>query len=228
MRLDLSTCQLTGIDESGFLAAQIDALGSGGDDDSGATPDQLSHAFGFASRCRDPEDGVGCTLFHYQSGSSERYCWLGDDPRYVAKFPPIKKGGAAFYCAVGSFWNLDGEDGTATCYVPYATGKAHLGTIGLDGNGKAILEFVHGDGMAITMLEHSLVIKNADGSVYIELNDTGAVINANLKLTGAAEINGAKITPTGDVVTSTGVSLMLHTHPTALGPSGPPIPTPSV
>lgn len=228
MKLELSTCQLTGIDEGGFIGAQIDALGAGGDDDSGASPDQLSHSFGFVSRPRDPEKGVGCTLFHYQSGSSERYCWLGDDPRYVAKHPPIKKGGAAFYSAPGSFWSLDGADGTATLYVPYAAGKAHLGTVGLDGNGDPIFEWVHGDGMALTFFKKKAILKNADGSVYIELSDTGATINGNVKIHGAVEINGLKITPTGDVVTATGVSLMTHLHLTAMGPSGAPIPTPGL
>lgn len=226
MKLEFSTCQLTKIDEGGFIGAQIDALGSGGDDDSGASPDQLSHPFGFVSRPRDPENGIGCSLFHYQSGSSERYCWLGDDPRYVKKYPPQKKGGSAFYSAPGSFWSLDGENGTATCYVPYATGKAHLATIGVDGNDDGILEWVHGEGMALTFFKQKAILKNANGSVYIELNNDGAVFNANVKVTGAVEANGAKITATGDVVSSNGVSLSFHTHPTALGPSGPPIPTP--
>ncbi len=145
MRLELSTCQLTGIDENGFVAAQIDALGSGGDDESGATPDQLSHAFGFVSRPKDPEKGVGCTLFHHQAGSSERHCWLGDDPRYVAKYPPPKKGGSCQYGADGVFSNIDPETHTWTLYVPYTDGKAHLITAGKDGNGDPIVEFVHGD-----------------------------------------------------------------------------------
>ncbi|MBA2687503.1 MAG: hypothetical protein H0U64_05335 [Gemmatimonadaceae bacterium] len=225
MPLELSTCQLTKIDDDGFIGAQIHALG---DEDSGVTPDQLSHPFGFISRCVDPADGVGCSLFSWQVGSRERFCWLGDDPRYVKKYPPIKKGGSCQYASDGCFSVFDPETHTWTQYVPYATGKAHLSTVGVDGGGKPIVEFVHGDGMAITMLEHSLVIKNADGSVYIELNDSSAVINGNVKIHGAVEINGLKITPTGDIVTGTGVSLMAHLHPTALGPSGSPIPTPGI
>jgi phage baseplate assembly protein gpV len=226
VRLELSTCQLTGIDENGFLAAQIDALGSGGDDESGATPDQLSHAFGFVSRPKDPEGGVGCTLFHCQAGSSERHCWLGDDPRYVAKYPPPKKGGSCQYGADGVFSNIDPETHTWTLYVPYADGKAHLITAGKDGNGDPIVELVHGDGMALTFFKSSATLKNNAGDAYLELNNSGIVINGNLKVRGAVEINGLTITAAGDVKTATGVSLMTHLHPTAMGPSGPGIPTP--
>lgn len=185
MRLDLSTCQLTAIDENGFIGSQVDGLG-----ESGVTPDQLTHAFGFVSRPRDPEDGLGCSQFHYQSGSSERYCWLGDDPRFVDKHPPIKKGGAAFYCAHGSFWNLDGEDGTATCYVPYASDKAHLATIGLDGNGKPIIEFASGTGAAWTLLDGVTTFSNDSGSAYLEINPDGINAVGPFKAAGGADIGG--------------------------------------
>jgi hypothetical protein len=42
---------------------------------------------------------------------------------------------------------------------------------------------------------------------------------------GSCEINGATITITGDVQTALGVSLDLHVHPSATGPTGPPTPS---
>lgn len=54
----------------------------------------------------------------------------------------------------------------------------------------------------------ALVIQNRDGSVKISLNDSRIKMQSPSNI----EINGAKITPTGDVVTATGVSLDNHPH----------------
>jgi hypothetical protein len=223
--IELWEAALTGVDTDGFYGVQ--RTGQGGTE-SGLTPDRLYHTFGFVSRPLDPTSAGACQLFYQRAGTGEGYSWLANDPRLVSKYPQTKKGGSCQYASDGSFASFDPETHTWTLYVPYADGKAHLVTVGKDGNGTPILESAHGNGQAVTMLDRSLVVKNCAGDGYIELNDSGCVINANLKLHGAAEINGAKITPTGDVVTSTGVSLTLHTHPTALGPSGPPIPTPGL
>jgi hypothetical protein len=219
--LELGTCLATGYDENGFIGVQIDGLGG---PDASIQFEQLSHSYGFVSRPLDPEDGVGCTLYRWQQ-RRRRHMWLGDDPRTVSKVPQVKKGGSAQYSSDGCFQVLDPETHTKTTYIPYAAGKAHLETVGLDGNGTPIVEYVHGEGMALTMLGRTLVLKNADGNSYIQLDDNGCILNANLKVTGAVEVNGAKILPTGDVVTATGVSLTLHTHLTPLGPTSPPLPT---
>lgn len=219
--LELGVAMASSYDENGFIGVQIDAFGS---QDAAVQFEQLSHQYGFISRQLDPDNGVGCSLFRYKQGR-RRHVWLADDPRIVGKIPQIKKGGSAQYASDGSFSSFDPETHTQTLYVPYASGKAHLSTVGLDGNGAPIFEHVHGNGMAITMLDRTLVLKNADGDSYIQLDDSGCILNANLKVTGAIEVNGAKITPTGDIITSTGVSLMTHTHVTPMGPTAPPTPS---
>ena len=43
--------------------------------------------------------------------------------------------------------------------------------------------------MALTMLHNSLVLKNAAGDAYVELNDSGAVFNGNSKMVSQARTN---------------------------------------
>lgn len=193
-RLELSTCQLTGIDDDGFLAAQIDGLGG---DESGVTPDQLSHTHGFASRPLDPVDGIGCSMFHYQCGTSERYCWLADDPRSVAVIPPLKKGASAQYASDGSFASFDPETHTWTLYVPYASepAKAHLVTVGRDGNSTPIIELASGEGPSITILDDVTTLKNADGSAYVVLDGSGTSVVGPFKAAGGADIGGPTSEP---------------------------------
>lgn len=54
----------------------------------------------------------------------------------------------------------------------------------------------------------AMVIQNRDGSVKISLNGT----RIKMQSPSDIEINGAKITPSGDVVTASGVSLDNHPH----------------
>ena len=54
----------------------------------------------------------------------------------------------------------------------------------------------------------SMVIQNRDGSVKISLNSSRIKMHSPNDI----EINGAKITPSGDVVTASGVSLDNHPH----------------
>lgn len=54
----------------------------------------------------------------------------------------------------------------------------------------------------------ALVIQNRDGSVKISLNSS----RIKMQSPSDIEINGAKITPSGDVVTASGVSLNNHPH----------------
>lgn len=54
----------------------------------------------------------------------------------------------------------------------------------------------------------SMVIQNRDGSVKISLNSSRIKMHSPSDI----EINGAKITPSGDVVTASGVSLDNHPH----------------
>lgn len=225
IRLSLGTALLTVRDENGFLGVQHDPQALRAQEGSSA-PDELLHPFGFASRPLDPTNGKGCSLLFGLDGH-EGFAWLANDPRLADKIPPLSKGGSVQYASDGSFASFDPDTHTWSLYVPYESGKAHSITVGRDGNDKPLLEVVHGDGMAVTMLEKSLVLRNAAGDAYIEVNDDGVTINGNVKINGALEANGAKITPAGDVQTATGVSLALHLHGSPMGPTTPPVPTPT-
>lgn len=189
--LELGTCVTTGYDENGFIGVQIDGYGG---PDSSTQFEQLSHAYGFTSRPLDPEKGIGCSLFRWNQ-RRRRHMWLGDDPRIADKIPPIKKGGSAQYASDGSFASFDPETHTWTLYVPYADGKAHLGTFGKDGNGTPIIEWASGEGPSFTILDKVTTLKNASGSAYIVLNDDGTTVVGPLKAAGGADIGGPTSEP---------------------------------
>ena len=189
--LELGTCMATGYDENGFIGVQIDGFGG---PDSSTQFEQLSHAFGFAARALDPEKGVGCTLFRW-SQRRRRHMWLGDDPRLVDKIPRIKKGGSVQYASDGSFASFDPETHTWTLYVPYADGKAHLHTVGKDGNGTPIVEFASGEGPAFTILGQVTTLKNAGGSAYVVIDDSGTSIVGPFKAAGGADLGGPTSVP---------------------------------
>lgn len=233
LRIELGQAVFSSYDTAGVLRAQHDGLG--------AAPlvgsSEVIYPLGLVSRAPaaktgpdgKPLDGGGCKVFVVYDGTEYRILYLGDH-RDSANIPPLpEEGGTALHapgCPVPSFYKIESKDGTHQIYVEIGD-SSHVITVGHDGNGKPILELAHRDGMAVTMLERSLVLRNAAGDAYIEINDGGIVINGNVKVHGALEANGAKLTPTGDVQTSTGVSLMLHNHLSAMGPTSPPVPTPT-
>jgi hypothetical protein len=177
----------SGFDADGFPVAQFD----GGGEAPGLESSELHHVFGFAARPRDPEvdkdgqvkPGKACNLFYAAEGD-KTHGFLGYDPRFVSLLPKLKPGGAMRYSAPGSFQIFDGEDGTDTLYVPVAGGKAHVQTIGVDGNGDPYIGLEHADGMALMFLKKSAVLKNAAGNAYLEINDDGYVLNGNGKAVG--------------------------------------------
>ncbi|HEX2879301.1 MAG TPA: hypothetical protein VHO25_07170 [Polyangiaceae bacterium] len=214
---------LTDVDEDGFLLVQPEGYGG---QKSKVEAFELHHTFGFASRCNDPDvDGDGrakpgraCTVFYANDGNVT-HGFLSHDPRYVEKIPPLKKGGAVMYGGNGGFASFDGSETTWTLYVPFewdADGvatKAHVVTVGLDGNAKPILELAHGNGQAVTMLDDSLTLAGKGGTTFIEIREDGGTLSGNWKVAG-------------DITDSAGVSFSKHVHPTAMGPSGPPILSP--
>lgn len=204
LTFELGACVLTTFDEDGFLTAQPDGLG----DEPRLAGYELHHAFGFASRPIDPEtdstggiiEGRACNLLIATLGN-ETHAWLAADPRYINKFPQLKKGSSVQYASDGVFSVLDPETHTWTLYVPYAFDasgtptKAHVITVGKDGNSKPIVELVSGEGPSITILEKSLVAKNAGGSAWIEINDNGTNIIGPLKAHGGADLGGTASVP---------------------------------
>jgi hypothetical protein len=189
------TATLTGIDSGGFYAVQ--RSGHGGEEAS-LTPDRLYHAYGFIGRCNDPDtNGDGATVAYASAGSRENIAWLLNDPRDVSRIPPVKKGGSCQYASDGSFSSFGPETHTWTVYVPYSSSpaKAHLVTIGKDGNDTPIIELASGEGPSITLLDKVTTLKNADGSAYVVLDDDGTSIVGPFKAAGGADIGGPSSLP---------------------------------
>jgi len=236
---ELGTLPWTGLDRDGYPIAQHDGFG----DRPGIGAADLHHSFGFVARPRDPDcdpdgkplSGKACNALIGKMGD-ETHLWLAYDPRFIPNIPQLKKGGAAMYSAAGSFRVLDGDDGTETFYCPVPGDKAHIITTGLDGNGKPFIGIEHSSGLAITMLEGSVVIKNEDGSAYVEVNDQGVNINGNVRNVGALAVDMATVGPAGTpVVHATplvqllvAMAAALDALPQGMLPPGPPKFTPMV
>jgi len=233
---DLSVSMLSVVDDDGFMGVQPEVYG----DSPSMVPFELHHSFGFVARPRDPdvddnstvEPGGGCTILTATEGDKS-YAWLAGDPRYVAAYPEPKKGGSCQYGATGTFGSIDGEDGTWTKYVPCefdANGtatKAHLIQAGLDPLGKRVLSFVHSDGMAVTMVDETVVIQNAAGDVYLQVDADGVVINGSVKVVGGFDVGEATfpLAKYAELATWAGlVTAAINALPVPPAPPVPPLP----
>lgn len=182
----------------GFTHVQPDAYG---ETRAGVEGAEQQHSFGFMARPIDPEkdaDGgilpeKSCALLFGQDGNS-LHAWNGMDPRYIPNIPELRKGENVRYGgnnSVGPAFDHIDENGSRIIYVPVEVGSdgvpttAHQLAIGKDGNGAASVTLQHSDGMAQMMFEGKNVMRNIDGTVYIELSATEAIINGNTKLNGA-------------------------------------------
>jgi hypothetical protein len=196
---------LTEYDENGFIGVQWDAYG-----EKGTAPADLLHPYGFASRPLDPttsasgETTFACELFLGWEGQ-ESFAFLMSDPRVTPKVPQLKKGGSAQYASDGAFASFDPETHTWTLYVPYefetddegvvTATKAHVVTVGRDGNDKPIVELSSGEGQSITMLGTSLVISSSGGQAYLEVTDGGINAIGPFKAAGGADLGGPTSMP---------------------------------
>jgi hypothetical protein len=177
--------------EGGFLGVQTDGFG----ENSGVHGRDVIGQFGLIGRPLDASEGKGALTLFADEGA-EGFAWIGFDVRDAEKCPPLSGGSAALYNSRGAYQLLDYETETSTLYVPINEGaKAHMIQVGNDSNGKAVVDIRHADGMAVIMLENSLTIKNAAGDAYIELNDSGIVLNGNTKAVGGIDIGGGAAMP---------------------------------
>jgi hypothetical protein len=189
VNLQLGVALLTVRDENGFYGVQHEPFGGAG---AAAPQDDLHHAYGFKGRPLDADaNGRGCALW-YDFDGKDGLAFLGYDPRIADKIPPVKKGGSVQYGSDGSFALFDPETRTWTLYVPYAESpaKAHLVTVGKDGNGTPIVEHASGEGPSYTMLGRVTTIKNADGSAYLVLDDNGTSVVGPFKAASGADLGG--------------------------------------
>lgn len=207
---DMGVARLSEYDGNGFLGVQVDVYG---EDASGMPEWGLEHAFGFASRPRDPEKSptnpdifVGCQVLHAWDGN-EVHAWLASDPRYRpgalggALIPQLSRGSSMVYDAAGDFSVLDVDKGW-TLYVGLdrdAGGvptAAHVLAAGVDDNLRKHVSLVHAGGMSIVMLEGgTIAISNATNTVSIVVDDSNIILNGNVKVQGALDIGLAGAVP---------------------------------
>lgn len=182
-------------DANGFLGVQHDADGDGG-----VATCQVVHPLGFVSRPHDPgDDGVGCTVDVRRMGS-ERFAWLGDDPRSVAWLPRCTKGGSATYggpLGKALTWReIDGETGSVIDYIPVAWDAngvctaAHKIEAGVDGNGEPIVQVLASDGACLVLFRGGATLSDATGSGYVEARDGAVNVSGALKATSGLDVGG--------------------------------------
>lgn len=195
LTFDIGVGLLSEYDADGFIGIQVDNYGEG---QSGVQPYELHSVHGLYSRMNDPDtDGAGnatkgCTVLYGMEGG-RGHAWLCSDPRAIVNIPQVQKGGVVLYGgpnATPSFFNVDGKTGSITLYVPYeisggTPAKSMSIEINVDVPGQESITIVHGSGMAVTMRQGSLILKNASGSAYLELNDGGGVLNGNWAVAGS-------------------------------------------
>lgn len=194
IRFEFGQCVLCEYDTAGTLKAQPDGAGQSPQ----VASYDLMYPLGFAARAPaartnakgSPLGGGGCRMLIGKDGT-DVVTELKGDPRDLAKLPPLPEEGASVQYAPGSplpsFDIHTGKDGTKTTYVE-VDDAAHVITVGVDGNGEAVLEITHARGMALTFFRDKAVLKNRTGNVYAELNDDGGILNGNWKVTGAFDV----------------------------------------
>lgn len=185
-------------DEDGVLGVQLDHYGG-----EGHATSEVHSPFGFQARPLDPEkdkDGepsVGCAVLWWREGGQTHAMPLNDH-RVRELLPKLRKGGSMMYSGSGSYAVFDGEDpakvaraGSFVVGIPYTSGgkdRAHTLTLDKRTDGSESVSLRHGSGMGVQMVaggKNSLVIRNAAGDAYIEINDDGIVLNGEVKINGA-------------------------------------------
>jgi phage baseplate assembly protein gpV len=190
---DFSSGIITGYTGDGFLGIQVDEFGG---EHAAASALPCFHPYGFASRPKDADsDGNGNWRGPHVLkfiGDSEAFTILLHDPRTQARIPTLSKGSSVQYGDWGGFAEFDEETNTWTLYIPDGNPaiKAHLIQVGKDANDKDMIGIIHSSGLAITMLEETMVIKNAAGDCYIQLDSSGIVLNGNVTVTGSMTVGG--------------------------------------
>jgi hypothetical protein len=131
------------------------------------------------------------------------HAWFCSDPRVVPRLPPLNKGGAILYggkLKAPSFLNIDGDTNSVSLYVPYKLDgdgiaqKAMSISVNVDNDGEESIEITHGSGASVYMMESSgsvsVVMKNAGGDAYVEVNDKGIVLNGTVTVQGGFNAGG--------------------------------------
>jgi len=195
---DFAQSILSEYDEDGVLGVQLDHYGG-----EGHATSEVHSPFGFQARPLDPdkdasgEPGAGCAVLWWREGGQTHAMPLNDH-RVRELLPKLRKGGSMMYSGSGSYAVFDGEDpakvarpGSFIVGIPYTSGgkdRAHTLTLDKRTDGSESVSLRHGSGMGVQMVaggKNSIVIRNAAGDAYVEINDDGVIINGELKVNGA-------------------------------------------
>jgi len=88
-----------------------------------------------------------------------------------------------------------------TLYIPYERDgsgvptKAHMLSVGKDGNGEPFVGLISGEGPRLTMLGTTGILSNKDGTQRVEVTDDGVNAVGTFKATGAADLGGVGSVP---------------------------------
>lgn len=121
------------------------------------------------------------------------------DLRLNRRFPNPKPGTVALVGYGGGFLSFDDADNDTslgTLYVPYERNgsgtvtKAHMISVGRDGNGTPFLGIISGEGPRVTLLGNEVVVASKDGSKRLEVNDAGVNAVGPFKAASGADLGG--------------------------------------
>lgn len=215
--------------EDGHLGISFDHPG----ENAGVPPAEAFSPFGFISRPLDPEADAeatpttGCTVFLVQDGDAHHLMPL-QDPRVTEILPQVRKGGAMFYCAAGSYALWDGVDpnginrpGSLTISAKYGD-KSHLLTMNVRKDGKEDIQFRHGEGHGLVATaggKKSALLRNAAGTAYFETNDDGNVIAGKTKVQGPLTVGDQAAAANGEVALAKPLLAALAAMAAAAGPA---------
>lgn len=118
------------------------------------------------------------------------------DPRLNAKTNP-KDGEVMLVQYHGGFVSLkpnatnDGTD--ITIYAPKADGSK-ASAISIDTtNANSNITIMHDSGVSMQLADGKALVMSPNGQAYIEVSDTGIVINGNVRVTGSMSVGAAPI-----------------------------------
>jgi len=208
---------LTGYSGDGVLGIQPDWFGGEGGGQSasiGGVPALMP--YGIAGRPKAPDTNGACHCLVGDAGA-ESFVIPLVDPRLYAKMPVLTEGSSCLYADWGAWVQLDDATKTINVYNPYvfANGvatKAHSVQIGLDSSGQAIMNFLHGSGTRISMVDDKITIANKSGTAFLEINNDGWFLTGNGKVLGALDIGN----PSLPLAKAAGVVSALQAIATAL------------
>jgi hypothetical protein len=121
------------------------------------------------------------------------------DLRLNRRFPNPKPGTVALVGYGGAFLSFDDADGDTSqgaLYVPYARDgngnvtKAHIISIGKDGNGTPFVGIISGEGPRVTLLGDQAIVASKTGAGRVEVTDDGVNAVGPFKAPNGGDIGG--------------------------------------